>query len=76
MSLQSGVECRHQNRRRDAEALTRTVKEAYDNLPLETITKVFDHLLIVWEIVLVSNRDNVNVEERRGRCNIVAAPEG
>jgi hypothetical protein len=76
MSLQSAVKCRHRNRRRDAEALTRTVKEAYNNLPLEMITKVFDRLPIVWEIILASNGDHVNVKERRGHCNIVAALEG
>ncbi len=76
MSLQSAVERRHRNRRRDAEALARTVKEAYDNLPPETITKVFDHLPIVWELIQASNGDNINVEERRGCRNIAAALEG
>jgi hypothetical protein len=74
MSMQAAVECRHQNRRRDTETLARTVKEAYD-LPPEMITKVFDHLPIIWELILASNRDNVNVKERRGHHNMVAAPE-
>jgi hypothetical protein len=56
------VSCQMQalEQEKDAEALARTVKEAYDNLPPEMITKVFDHLPIVWESILVSNGDNVN----------------
>jgi hypothetical protein len=56
--------------------LARTVKEAYNNLPPEIITKVFDCLPIVWELILVSNGDNISVEERRGHHNIAAALEG
>ena len=72
------VSCQMQalEQEKDAEALARTVKEAYDNLPPEMITKVFDHLPIVWELILVSNGDNISVEERRGHHNIAAALEG
>ncbi len=72
------VSCQMQalEQEKDVEALARTVKEAYDNLPPEMITKVFDHLPIVWELILVSNGDNVNVKERRGHFNIAAALEG
>jgi hypothetical protein len=42
MSLQSAVERRHRDRRRDIDALSRTVNEAWNDLPAETIQKVFD----------------------------------
>ncbi len=76
MSIQSAVERSHQNRRRDPEGLAATVKEAWENLPCETIQRVFNRILIVlWQIV-VSGNDNITVEDHRGRRNMdVADPE-
>jgi hypothetical protein len=42
MSVQSHVERRHRDRCRDPDTLAVTVQEAWNNLPAETIQKVFD----------------------------------
>jgi hypothetical protein len=42
MSVQSAIEHSHQNRRRDPDGIAATVKEAWENLPHETIQKVFN----------------------------------
>jgi hypothetical protein len=75
MSLQSTVECMHQNARRDAEALKTTVQEAWRDLPVDTIQRVFIRIPMVYQLIAECGGDNVNVEELRGHCNIVAAPE-
>jgi hypothetical protein len=76
MSLQSAVERMHRNARRDAEALTTTVQEAWRDLSADTIQRVFNRIPVVYQLIVESGGDNINVEERRGRCNIAAAPEG
>ncbi len=75
MSLQSAVERRHRDRRRDTDALSRTVNEAWNNLPAETIQKVFDRIPIVHQLIVDSGGDNVNVEEMRGCQNNPPPPE-
>lgn len=69
VSLQSVVECRHCNRRWDADVLARTVNEGFDNLPVEMITNVFDHLSILWELMLRGGSENLKMEERRACHN-------
>ncbi len=56
----------HRNARRDAEALTRTVQEAWRDLPEDTIQRVFNRILMVYQLIVKCEGDNVNVEERRG----------
>jgi hypothetical protein len=74
--LESTVERSHQNRRRDPDGLAATVKEAWENLPGDTIQRVFNRIpIVLWQIV-ASGGDNITVEERRGRRNMaVADPE-
>jgi hypothetical protein len=73
MSLQSLVERRHQNRPQDIEALATTVQEAWADLPADTIQWVFNRIPVVHQLIVECGGDNVNVEERRGHCNIAAA---
>jgi len=75
MSLQSAVERRHRNRRRDIDALSRTVQEAWEDLPADTIQRVFNRIPVVHQLIVECGGDNVNVEERRGHRNIAVAPE-
>jgi hypothetical protein len=75
MSLQSAVERKHRNRRRDIDALATTVQEAWRDLPADTIQRVFNRIPVVHQLFVESGGDNVNVEERRGRRNIAVAPE-
>jgi hypothetical protein len=76
MSLQSAVKRMHRNARRDAEALTTTVQEAWRDLPGDTIQRVFNRIPMVYQLIVESGGDNINVEERRGHRNIAAALEG
>jgi len=76
MSVQSAVERSHRNRRRDPDGLAATVKEAWENLPRETIQRVFNRIPLVLELIVVSGGDNITVEDQRGRRNMaVADPE-
>jgi hypothetical protein len=75
MSLQPTVKQVNWNVRRDAEALTTTVQEAWRDLPVDTIQRVFIRIPMVYQLIAECGGDNVNVEELRGHCNIVAAPE-
>jgi hypothetical protein len=70
MSLQSTVEHRNRDRRRHTDALAATVQEAWNDLPAETIQKLFDRIPLVHQLIVDSGSDYVNVEERRGRHNI------
>ncbi len=75
MSVQSHVERRHRDRCRDPDSLAISIKEAWNNLPVETVQWVFNRIPIVLQQIVECGGDNVNVEERRGRRNMVAAPE-
>jgi hypothetical protein len=75
MSLQSAVERKHWNRRRDIDALATTVQEAWRDLSADTIQRVFNRIPVVHQLIVESGGDNVNIEERRGRRNIAVAPE-
>ena len=68
MSVQSSVEHMHRNRRRDPDALAETVREAWDNLPIETIASVFERLPVNLQLIVDREGDNDGVEGRRGRC--------
>ena len=46
------------------------MQEAWENLPGDTIQRVFSRIPIVLQLIVDSNGDNVNVEERRGRNNV------
>jgi hypothetical protein len=65
----------HQDRRPDTDALKRTVQGAWDNSPVDKIQWVFNRIPVVHQLIVESGGDNMNVEERRGHCNIVVAPE-
>jgi hypothetical protein len=69
MSLQPAVKRRHRDRRRDTDALSKTVNEAWNDLPAETIQKVFDRIPLVHQLIVNSGGNSVNVEEMRGRWN-------
>jgi len=75
MSVQSYAECRHRERRRDPDGLAVSVMEAWENLPVDTIQKVFNRIPIVLQLIVEGGGDNINVEERRGRqgAAVVAA---
>jgi hypothetical protein len=74
-SVQSHVENRHRDQCRDPDSLAATVREAWENLPEVTIQRVFNRILIVLRQIVECGGDNINVEERRGHCNMaVAAP--
>ena len=73
MSVQAAVEVRHRNRRRDPDGLAATVREAWENLPAVTIQKVFNRIPIVLELIVESGGDNITMEDRRGRRNMVLA---
>jgi hypothetical protein len=70
MSVQSHVERKHRNRRRDPDGLAQTVQEAWENLPRDTIQRVFSRIPIVLQLIVDNRGDNMNVEERRGRHNV------
>ncbi len=75
MSVQSHVKSRHRDRCRDPDSLAISVEETWNNLPIETVQRVFNRIPIVLELIVACGGDNVNVEERRGRRKIAAAPE-
>ena len=47
--------------------------EAWENLPVDTIQKVFDRIPIVLQLIVMFGGDNINVEERRGRHRAAVA---
>ncbi len=75
MSLQSHMEKLHRNRTRDPDGLAVSIKQEWEQLPVETILKVFDRIPIVLQLIVEGNGDNVNVEDRRGHHNN-PPPEG
>ncbi len=46
------------------------MQEAWENLPRDTIQRVFSRIPIVLQLIVDNRGDNVNVEEQRGRHNI------
>jgi hypothetical protein len=52
MSIQSWVEKQQFHKTTIADALAALVKEAWQNLPLSTLTKVFDQIPIVLQIIV------------------------
>jgi hypothetical protein len=52
MSLQTAVERRPHNRKHDKDALSRTVKEAWADLLVDTIQWVFDRITIVFQLIV------------------------
>ncbi len=75
MSTQSAVERSHRNRRRDPDGLVATVKESWENLPGETIQRVFNQIPVVLRQIVVSGGDNITVEDNRGHRNMAAADQ-
>jgi hypothetical protein len=71
MSVQSAVECRHQEWWRDPDGLAISVQEAWQHLPEDTIHRVFERIPIVLQMIVECGGDNVNVKERRGRHGVV-----
>ncbi len=69
MSVQAAVEVSHSNQRRDPDRLAATVQEAWGNLPVGTIQKVFGRIPTVLQLIVESGGDNVAVEDRRGHRN-------
>jgi hypothetical protein len=76
MSVQPRVKCRHRERRWDPDGLAVSVIEAWQNLPENTIRRVFYRIPIVLQLIVECGGHNINVEERRGRhgAAVVAAP--
>jgi hypothetical protein len=52
MSVQSAVECRHQEWWRDPDGLAISVQEAWQHLPEDTIHRVFERIPIVLHLIL------------------------
>ncbi len=75
MSVQSTLECSHENRRRDPNGLAKIIKAAWDNLNGETMQKVFDRIPTVLQLIVECHGDNIYVEERRGHQNFDTALE-
>jgi len=75
MSVQSHVENRHRDRCRDPDSLAATVREAWENLPGETIQRVFNRIPIVLRQIVASGGDNITVEDNRGRRNMAVAAD-
>ena len=73
MSLQSQVEKQHYDRTSDADTLAKTVNEAWNDLPITTITSVFNRIPIVQSLIVKHRGDNDLVETRRGMIH--APPE-
>jgi hypothetical protein len=47
-----------------------SVIEAWENLPADTIQKVFNQIPIVLQLIVEGGSDNINIEERRGRQGV------
>jgi hypothetical protein len=70
MSVQSAVECRHQEWWRDPDGLAISMQEAWQHLPDVTICQVFERMPIVLQLIVNCGGDYVNVEDRRGCCEL------
>ena len=63
MSLQSAVEKKHRERRRTADALTLSVQEAWRDLPVGSINKVFSRIHVVCQLIVMDGGNNIRVED-------------
>jgi hypothetical protein len=72
MSTQSWVEKKHRNKTTDAIALSASVQEAWEHLPVDTICKVFNRIPVVLQLIVDHHGANDLVETRRG---MIYAPE-
>jgi hypothetical protein len=50
----------------DPDSLARTVKQEWENLPIQTISKVFARLPVVHQLIIADNGDNLRMGDRRG----------
>jgi hypothetical protein len=75
MSIKSWVKKQHFHKKTTADALAALVKEAWQHLPSSTITKVFDRIPIVLQIIIDDQGRNDRVEMRRGQV-VVAGEQG
>ncbi len=71
-SIQSAVEKLHRNRRRDPDTLAVSVRDAWENLPSDTILRVFNRIPVVLQLIVDHNGENDLVETRRG---LIPPPE-
>ena len=69
MSLQSHVEKKHRDRTTTSAAIAISVQEAWDHLPSDTISNVFDRLPTVHRLIIDDHGGNELVQERRGLRN-------
>ena len=65
------VEGKHRNRTREPDALALSVQEAWRDLPATTITKIFDRIPVVLDLIVDHGGNNDLVETRRG---LIQAP--
>ena len=68
-SLQCEVEKLHRDKRTDANANADSVLQAWNNLHLEKIFRVFSRIPIVLTLIVDDQGGNDLVETRRGRLN-------
>ncbi len=61
MSLQSAVEKKHHEWRRTTDALAVSVQEAWGDLPVESINKIFSILLVVCQMIVTDGCSNLRV---------------
>jgi len=73
MSLQSRVEKQHYDKTSDADTLAKTVDEAWNDLPIRTITNVFNRIPVVQNLIIEHQGENDLVETLRGMIH--APPE-
>jgi hypothetical protein len=66
MSLQSAVEKKQRDQRRTQDALALSVQEAWRDLPVASINKVFSRIPVVCQLIVVEGGDNLRVEDQRG----------
>ena len=66
-SLQSHVEKLHYRRRSENDALARTVMDAWAEYPAEKLTRIFDRLPKVMQLIIDDDGGNEQVEVRRGK---------
>jgi hypothetical protein len=64
MSLQSVVGKKQREQRRTTDALAVSVQEAWKDLPVASINKIFSRIPIVCELIVVDGGDNLRVEDQ------------
>ena len=73
MCLQAEVEKLHREQRTDNEALTKSVMDAWNNLPCEKLANVISRIPVVLQLIAEDNGGNDLVESQQG--HLTRAPD-